>query len=248
MFIGLLSAVMQSDIPGRCLEVWGNTGTKHTVTDMLRYLQCAMRADTCGLVFLCVCAWMHSVFVLPVYCFCRCVCVHAPACVFIVYWGPKVTCQDTDVRKLRHSESDKQTMPGVGSKQCAPIALLLSVCPRCRVTEVFYTIKAFSMVQHCVCVFALAEAPLWLVILDLLKQSQTHNRSRKQLGPAIVHNSSLNTLCFPLRHTPVSFSSTTHFRDRATTSFHQQRIHSHISLSNICMLTLRSHSVWHQQQ
>ena len=91
-------------------------------------------------------------------------------------------------------------MPGGGSKQCAAIALLLSVCPRCHVTEVFSAIKTFSMVQHCVCVcvLALAEAPPWLVILDMLKQSQTHNRSRKQLGPAIVHNSSLNTLCFPL--------------------------------------------------
>lgn len=71
-----------------------------------------------------------------------------------------MTCQDTDVRKLRHSESDKQTMPGGGSKQCAAIALLLSVCPRCRVTEVFYTIKAFSMVQHCVCVCSGRGSPM----------------------------------------------------------------------------------------
>lgn len=45
MFIALLSAVMQSDIPGSGLEVWGKTGTKHAVTDMSRCLQCGMRAD-----------------------------------------------------------------------------------------------------------------------------------------------------------------------------------------------------------
>lgn len=38
MFIALLNAVMQSDIPGHCLEIWGNTGTKHTVTDMSKCL------------------------------------------------------------------------------------------------------------------------------------------------------------------------------------------------------------------
>lgn len=108
-----------------------------------------MCAHTCGHVFLCMCVCM-SVLILHVCCFCQW--VHVNACVFIVHWVPKVTCQDTDFRKLRHFESDKQTMPGGGSKQCAAIALLLSVCLRCHVTEVFNTIKAFSMVQHCVCV------------------------------------------------------------------------------------------------
>lgn len=34
MFIDLLPAVMHSDIPGCCLEVWGNTGTKRFLTDV----------------------------------------------------------------------------------------------------------------------------------------------------------------------------------------------------------------------
>lgn len=76
------------------------------------------------------------------------VCTHM--CFFPCTELPK--CHDTDVRKRRHSVSDKQTMPGGGFKQCAAIALLLSVCPRCRVTEVFSAIKVFSMLQHCVCV------------------------------------------------------------------------------------------------
>lgn len=64
-----------------------------------------------------------------------------------------MTCQDTDVRKLRQSASDKQTMPGGRSKQYATIALLLSVCPRCHVTEVFNAIKAFSNGSAlCLCV------------------------------------------------------------------------------------------------
>lgn len=87
---------------------------------------------------------------------CMCtVCANVSVCMrmcLLCGQAPEVTCQDTDVRKPRHSESDKQTMPGGRSKQCAAIALLLSVCPRCHVTEVFNTIKALSMVQHCVCV------------------------------------------------------------------------------------------------
>lgn len=94
------------------------------------------------------------------------------------------------------------------------------------------------MVQHCVCVLALAEAPLWLVILDMLKQSQTHNRSRKQLGPAIVHNSSLNILCFlhaihqtlsPLPricHEPPSTKAHAH------TYQSQQRLHANSALAS----------------
>lgn len=169
--------------------------------------------------------------------------VHTRACMFIVHGAPKVTCQDTDVRKLRHW----QTMPGGGSKQCAAIALLLSVCPRCHVTDVFDTIKAFSMVQHCVCVFALAEAPLWLVILDMLKQSQTHNRSRKQLGPAIVHNSTLNTRHFPSSPSTKSLSALPHI---SRIALPRASIHNaHISVSvNICMLPLRWHPVRHQRQ
>ncbi len=106
-----------------------------------------------------VCMCLNAFSVYPACVLFLPVCLRA--CVFIVHWAPKVTCQDTDVRKLRRSESDKQTVPGGGSKHCAAIALLLSVCPRCHVTEVFSTIKAFSMVQHCVCVcvLALAEAP-----------------------------------------------------------------------------------------
>lgn len=73
------------------------------------------------------------------------------ACMVIVHWAPWLACQDTDFRKLRHSKFDKQTMPGGGSKQWAA-ALLLSVCTGCHITEVSSTIKAFSMVQQCVCV------------------------------------------------------------------------------------------------
>lgn len=79
-------------LPGICLEVWGNTGTKHTVTDMLRCLQCGVRADTCGLVPLCMCinafgGWCCICTVFAhVYCMCM-----------IVYCAltSKVTCQVT---------------------------------------------------------------------------------------------------------------------------------------------------------
>lgn len=116
--------------------------------------RCLLCWCACKYTWACVSAWMWmnafsvypaGILLLPV-CLCSC------TCVFFMHRAPKVTCHDTDVRKRRHSVSDKQTMPGGGSKQCAAIALLLSVCPRCRVTEVFNTIKVFSTVQHCVCV------------------------------------------------------------------------------------------------
>lgn len=82
MFIGLLSAVMQSDIPGSCLEVWGNTGTKHTSTDMSRRcLHCGVPADTCGLLRLCtngLSVYAACVPFVPM-CLCACACVYCAA-------------------------------------------------------------------------------------------------------------------------------------------------------------------------
>lgn len=112
-------------------------------------LQCGVRADTWACVSLCMCMKAFSVYPAR-FCFCQCVRVHIHE--FIMHRAPGVTCQDTDVRKLRHSESDKQTVPGGGPKQSSAIALLLSVCPRCHVTEISSTIKALSMVQACVSV------------------------------------------------------------------------------------------------
>lgn len=105
-----------------------------------------------------------------------------------------MTCQDTDVRKLRHSESDKQTMPGGGPKQCAAIALLLSVCPRCHVTEIFNTIKAFSMVRACVLVCVCSGRGS--LVTGYIGHAQTKPNTQQEpqaIRPAIVHNS-LNTL------------------------------------------------------
>lgn len=145
MFITLLSAVMQSDIPG-CVGLT-KTPAQNTLCPTCQDVCCAaVRANTRGLVFLRERGWMHSVLILLVYCCCQCVCLHAHV-FFSVHRAPKVSwhwCQETG--------NDKQTMPGGGFKQCAAIALLLSVCPRCRVTEVFSAIKVFSMLQHCVCV------------------------------------------------------------------------------------------------
>lgn len=114
MFIALLSAVMQSHIPASCLEVWRNPGTKHTVTDMSRCLQCGVRADTCGRVFLCVCAWLRLVFIVSVYCFCQCVCVRS------VYCTPRSKsdmsghwCQETEticVWQTNHARRKIQTI------------------------------------------------------------------------------------------------------------------------------------------
>lgn len=60
----------------------------------------------------------------------------------------------TPIRKMETAR-DKHTMLGGGSKQCAAIALLLSVCLRCHVTQVFNTIKKsppwFRTVCVCVC-------------------------------------------------------------------------------------------------
>lgn len=124
-----------------------------------RCLQCIVRAATRGLVFLCL--WIKAPCVYPA-CICTIanVCVHT--CLLCTEFPKRHVKTLTDVRKPRHSASDKQTMPGGGSKQCAAIALLLSVCPRCHVTEALNAIKAFTIVQHRVCVrvFALAEAPL----------------------------------------------------------------------------------------
>lgn len=237
MFIALLSAAMQSNIPGSCLG--GDAGMKRSVTDMSRCLQCGVRADTLGFVSAAMCMTVFCVYRASALFISVCLCALLCVCIYRD-WAPKVTCQDTDVRKLRHSKSDKQIMPGGGSKQYTTIALLLSVCPWCHVTLQHHKSPLWSS-ELCLCVLALAEAPLWLVILDMLKQSQTHNRSSKQLGPATVHNLSLNALCFPRAiyqslHTPPQILSIKH----EPPSTAQAYTHTHMGLRNILMFTLRS--------
>lgn len=149
MFIALLSAVMQSDIPGNSLEVL----EKHWHENPL-WLTCQdVRSVACVQIHVGFCVNVHEwIQCLPVlgHCLCQSVCV----CMHMCLCAPKVTCQDTDVRKLRQSASDKQTMTGGGYKQCAAIALLLSVCPRCHVTEVLNAIKALLRGSAlCLCVY-----------------------------------------------------------------------------------------------
>lgn len=109
-----------------------------------------------------------------------------------------MTCRDTDVRKPRRAESDKQTVPGGGSKQCATIALLLSVCPRFHVTLqrhksllVFLYSRFHPHISRCVCV-----CQLWhrLVMSDMLKQSRTHIRSNRQPKSATVPKHAVSIL------------------------------------------------------
>lgn len=179
----------------KLLRSLGNNWHEKPVADMSGCLQCGVRADTWACVSLYMCMKAFSVY--PAwFCFCQCVRVHIHE--FIMHWSPGVTCQDTDVRKLRHSESDKQTMPGGGPKQCSAIALLLSVCPRCHVTEIFSTIKAFSMVQACVRVCVCSGRGS--LVTGYIGHAQTKPNTQQEpqaIRPAIEHNS-LNTLWFPL--------------------------------------------------
>lgn len=179
----------------KLLRSLGNNWHEKPVADMSGCLQCGVRADTWACVSLYMCMKAFSVY--PAwFCFCQCVRVHIHE--FIMHWAPGVTCQDTDVRKLRHSESDKQTMLGGGPKQCSAIALLLSVCPRCHVTEIFSTIKAFSMVQACVRVCVCSGRGS--LVTGYIGHAQTKPNTQQEpqaIRPAIVHNS-LNTLWFPL--------------------------------------------------
>lgn len=52
-----------------------------------------------------------------------------------MYNYPALNSQsDMSGHRCQEAKSDKQSVPGGGSKQCATIALLLSVCPRFHVT------------------------------------------------------------------------------------------------------------------
>lgn len=80
MFIALLSAAMQSNIPGSCLG--GDAGMKRSVTDMSRCLQCGVRADTLGFVSAAMCMTVFCVyrasalFISVCLCALLCVCIY----------------------------------------------------------------------------------------------------------------------------------------------------------------------------